>query len=114
MLHHGGFHAQRAAQNKEAQTSRFFSALWGSAFFALALFPMYVPLVLTLIRFPWFGVRHCKVLHANILGSSLAAGTLALKITVDAETVLFAIQDIFTQGLLGYWLILSCDSSPGM
>ncbi|KAJ5175729.1 uncharacterized protein N7482_001606 [Penicillium canariense] len=85
MLHHAGFHAQRAAQNKDAQTRRFFGALSGSAFVAFALFPI-----------------------------SLAAGSLALKISVDTETVLLAIQDIFTQGILGYWLVLAHDSSPNI
>lgn len=42
MLHHAGFHAQRAAQNKDALMRRFFGAYSGTAFFALALFPMYV------------------------------------------------------------------------
>lgn len=46
--------------------------------------------------------------------SVLAAGALAMKLSVDAETVLFAVQDIFTQGLVGYWLLLAHDSSPGM
>lgn len=46
--------------------------------------------------------------------SALAAGCLALKISVDTETVVFAIYDIFTQGLLGYWLILAHDSAQGM
>lgn len=53
---------------------------------------------------------------ANLLWcfSALAAGSLALKISVDVETVLYAIQDIFTQGLLGYWLLLAHDSTQGM
>lgn len=46
--------------------------------------------------------------------STLAAGALAMKLSVDAETVLFAVLDIFTQGLVGYWLLLAHDSSPGM
>lgn len=46
--------------------------------------------------------------------SSLAAGALALKLSVDTETILFAVLDIFTQGILGYWLLLTHDSSPGM
>lgn len=41
-LHHGGFHAQRAARNKEAGVQRFFTALSGSGFIAFALYPMYV------------------------------------------------------------------------
>jgi hypothetical protein len=48
------------------------------------------------------------------LFSSVAAGTLALKLSVDTETILFAIQDIFTQGILGYFLLLAHDSSAGM
>ncbi|KAJ5698079.1 Rhodopsin archaeal/bacterial/fungal [Penicillium macrosclerotiorum] len=85
MLHHGGFHAQRAVQNKDDPTRRFFTSLSGSFFAVFALFPI-----------------------------SLAAGALALKASVDAETVILAIVDIFTQGLLGYWLLLSHDSTPGI
>ncbi|KAJ5658933.1 Opsin [Penicillium longicatenatum] len=85
MLHHAGFHAQRAAQNKDSMTRRFFGAYSGSAFFALALFPI-----------------------------AFAAGTLALKISVDTETILYAVQDIFTQGLLSYWLVVSHDSAQGI
>jgi bacteriorhodopsin len=85
LVHHGGFHAQRAAGNKDVRTKRFFAALSGLAFFAFALFPI-----------------------------SLAAGSLALKISVDVETVLLAIQDIFTQGLLGYWLLVQHDSAQGI
>ncbi|CEJ55022.1 opsin [Penicillium brasilianum] len=85
MLHHGGFHAQRAARNKDTRISRFFGAFSGSGFVAFALFPI-----------------------------ALAAGSLALKISVDVETVLFAIQDIFTQGILGYWLLLSHDNAQGV
>jgi bacteriorhodopsin len=40
MLHHVGFHAQRAAQNKDAQTRRFFGALSGSSLAVFALYPM--------------------------------------------------------------------------
>ena len=49
-----------------------------------------------------------------MLGSSLAAGALALRLSVDTETVLFAIQDVFTQGILGYWLLFTHESSSGM
>lgn len=49
-----------------------------------------------------------------MLGSSLAAGALALKLSVDTETILFAIQDVFTQGVLGYWLLLAHESASGM
>jgi ABC-type cobalt transport system substrate-binding protein len=47
-------------------------------------------------------------------GSSLAAGALALKLSVDTETILFAVQDVFTQGILGYFLLLAHDNSAGM
>jgi hypothetical protein len=46
--------------------------------------------------------------------STLAAGPLALKMSFDSEIVLFAILDIFTQALLGYWIIIAHDGSPGM
>ncbi|KAJ5109618.1 hypothetical protein N7532_002263 [Penicillium argentinense] len=85
VLHHGGFHAHRASLNKDAQTRRFFGALAGSTLTVFALFPI-----------------------------ALAAGPLALKLSVDTETVIFAVQDIFTQGLIGYWLLLAHDSSPGI
>lgn len=49
-----------------------------------------------------------------ILSSSLASGALALKLSVDAETILFAIMDIMMQGILGYWLVLAHDSVHGM
>jgi len=42
VLHQGGFHAQRAAQNKDAQLRRFFGAFSGSTLAVFALFPMYV------------------------------------------------------------------------
>ncbi|KAJ5782034.1 Opsin [Penicillium paradoxum] len=85
VIHHVGFHAQRAARGKDAQTRRFFGSVSGSAIAVLALFPI-----------------------------SLAAGALALRLSVDTETILFAVQDVFTQGILGYWLLFAHDSSPGI
>jgi bacteriorhodopsin len=40
VIHHIGFHAQRAAKAKDARTRRFFGAISGSAIVVLALFPM--------------------------------------------------------------------------
>lgn len=40
VVHHAGFHAHRAVNNKDAQTRKFFSAVASSAIVALALFPM--------------------------------------------------------------------------
>jgi bacteriorhodopsin len=48
------------------------------------------------------------------LNSSIAAGSLALKVSVDTETILYAVLDIFTQGIVGYWLLLTHDTSPGL
>jgi len=48
-----------------------------------------------------------------IVFSSVAAGALALQLSVDTETILFAIQDIFTQGILGYFILLAHDNSAG-
>ncbi|KAJ5201397.1 uncharacterized protein N7498_006060 [Penicillium cinerascens] len=84
-LHHAGFHAQRATQNKDAKLRRFFGAFSGSTLVMFALYPI-----------------------------SIAAGSLALKLSVDTETVLFAVLDIFTQGIVGYWLLLTHDTSPGL
>lgn len=53
------------------------------------------------------------VFHANDDCSALAAGALALKISLDTETVLFAILDIFSQGVFGYWIIMAHDSAVG-
>ncbi|KAH8690082.1 putative opsin [Talaromyces proteolyticus] len=39
----------------------------------------------------------------------LAASPLAHKISVDAEVVAWAVHDILTQGIFGYWLILAHD-----
>ncbi|OKL63044.1 hypothetical protein UA08_01216 [Talaromyces atroroseus] len=41
----------------------------------------------------------------------LAASPLSHRISVDAETVAWAIHDILTQGLFGYWLLVGHDSS---
>lgn len=85
VIHHVGFHAQKAAKGKDAQTRRFFGSISGSAIAMLALFPI-----------------------------SLAAGALALRLSVDTETILFAIQDVFTQGVLGYWLLFAHESTSGI
>jgi hypothetical protein len=45
--------------------------------------------------------------------STLAAGALALKVGITAETVLFAIHDIIIQGILGYWLVIANDAATG-
>lgn len=41
----------------------------------------------------------------------LAASPVSGRISVDAETVTWAFQDILTQGLFGYWLLVAHDRS---
>ncbi|EAW10978.1 opsin family protein [Aspergillus clavatus NRRL 1] len=84
-VYHVGINGGKAANNKDAQTRRFFASLSGVTLLVKALYPI-----------------------------ALAAGPLALKMNVNTETVIFAVFDIFTQGLLGYWLIIAHDSSPGI
>ncbi|KAE8147775.1 hypothetical protein BDV25DRAFT_168874 [Aspergillus avenaceus] len=84
-VYHVGVHGSRAAVNRDAQTKRFFGTVAGVGLLVKVLFPV-----------------------------ALAAGALALKINIDAETIVFAIHDIFLQGILGYWLILAHDASPGI
>lgn len=50
---------------------------------------------------------------ADLCRSTLAAGALSLKLSLDTETILFAILDIFSQGILGYWLLIAHDSAIG-
>lgn len=45
------------------------------------------------------------------LRSAVASSPLARKISVDAEIILFAIVDVLTQGVMGFWLIVGHDSS---
>ncbi|GFF44312.1 opsin-1 [Aspergillus udagawae] len=84
-VYHVAINGGKAANNKDAQTRRFFAALSSVTLVVKVLYPV-----------------------------ALAAGPLALKMNVDSEAVVFAIYDIFTQGLLGYWLILAHDSAQGI
>ncbi|OJJ51756.1 hypothetical protein ASPZODRAFT_88482 [Penicilliopsis zonata CBS 506.65] len=81
LAHHIILHGQRAANNKDVQTKRFYGSMASVSLLVKVLYPI-----------------------------ALAAGALDLKISLDTETVLFAILDIFAQGLLGYWLLLAHDS----
>ncbi|GAB1198599.1 hypothetical protein APSETT444_007925 [Aspergillus pseudonomiae] len=84
-VYHVGVNGGRAAVNKDAQTKRFFGTVSGVSLLIKALFPV-----------------------------AIAAGALALKINIDAETIIFAIHDIFLQGIIGYWLIFAHDAAPGI
>ncbi|KAJ5605259.1 hypothetical protein N7510_010413, partial [Penicillium lagena] len=85
VIHHAGFHAAHAARNKDAQTKRFFGSFAAVGLLVYALYPI-----------------------------SLASGALALKLSVDTETILFAIMDVMMQGILGYWLLLAHESVRGL
>ncbi|KAH8429075.1 opsin family protein [Aspergillus melleus] len=80
-----GVNGGKAAKRKDVQTKRFFGAFSGVALLVKALYPI-----------------------------ALAAGPLALKVNVDSESILFAVYDIIQQGILGYWLLIAHDSSPGI
>ncbi|PYH43634.1 opsin family protein [Aspergillus saccharolyticus JOP 1030-1] len=84
-VYHISVNGARAASNKDNQTRKFFGTISGVTLLVKVLFPV-----------------------------TIAAGALALKINVDLETILFAIYDIFSQGLIGYWLIIAHDSAPGI
>ncbi|PLB37569.1 opsin family protein [Aspergillus candidus] len=78
-----GVNGSRAARRKDPQTKRLFGSMAGATLLVRALYPV-----------------------------AIAGGALALKLGVDTESVLFAILDIFNQGIVGYWLLLSHDSTP--
>ncbi|KAL5332838.1 hypothetical protein BJX70DRAFT_404182 [Aspergillus crustosus] len=84
VVYHIGIKGTRAASNRDTHTRRLFSGIATVALFAKALYPI-----------------------------TLAAGALSLKVGLTAETILFAIQDIIVQGILGYWLVIANDAATG-
>lgn len=102
-----GVHGTRAASNKDTQRKRFYSSLMGVTLLVRVLFPMCVPITTI---FPFICSLNSET---DAYSSTIAAGSLSLKLGLDAETVLFAIQDIFLQGILGYWLLIAHDSAIG-
>lgn len=83
-VYHVGIHGSRAASSKDSQRRRFYGTLAGVTLLVKVLYPI-----------------------------ALAAGGISFKMNVDAETVLFAILDIFAQGILGYWILIAHDSAAG-
>ncbi|KAL1994449.1 hypothetical protein VTN49DRAFT_1919 [Thermomyces lanuginosus] len=77
-----GFNGNRAVRRRSNQTQTFYSA------FVTA-----------------------KLLAVVLLLIAVASSPLARKISVDAEIILFAIVDVLTQGVMGFWLIVGHDSS---
>ncbi|PTU22099.1 hypothetical protein P175DRAFT_0492702 [Aspergillus ochraceoroseus IBT 24754] len=84
VVYHIGVRGSRAASNRDGPTRRLFGAIAFVALLAKVLYPI-----------------------------ALAAGALALKTTIDAETIIFAIQDILVQGIIAYWLVIANDASSG-
>jgi bacteriorhodopsin len=76
------FNGRRAISNKSQQTQRFFATIALTALVVTALYPII-----------------------------LAASPLAHKISLDAEVIVWAVLDILTQGVFGYWLLLTLDNS---
>lgn len=82
VAYHVLFNGRRAVANKSQQTQRFFGSIALTALVITALYPII-----------------------------LAASPLAHKISLDAEVIAWAILDILTQGIFGYWLLLTLDNS---
>ncbi|KAK2767719.1 hypothetical protein FQN54_003877 [Arachnomyces sp. PD_36] len=80
-----GYRGRRAVANKNAQTRRFFSTLTSYSLILLLIYPII-----------W------------------AAGTLARKISVDSEIIVFLILDVLSQGIFGYWILFAHDRSPAL
>ncbi|KAL2010848.1 hypothetical protein VTN00DRAFT_3566 [Thermoascus crustaceus] len=85
VVHQIAFNGRRAASVKDSQTRRFFGSIGG---FVLVVFALY-PII-------------------------LATSSLAHRVSIDTEIVAFAVLDILTQGIFGYWLLVSHDSSPSI
>lgn len=63
-----------------------------------------------------FSLLHILRMESKLtdLYSILATSSLAHRVSIDTEIVAFAVLDILTQGIFGYWLLVSHDSSPSM
>ncbi|OJJ34479.1 hypothetical protein ASPWEDRAFT_42481 [Aspergillus wentii DTO 134E9] len=85
LIYQVGIHGSKAVSNKDTQTRRFFGSYVGVTLLVKVLYPI-----------------------------AIAAGSLSLKMNIDGESVLFAIYDIFTQGILGYWLLIAHNSASGV
>jgi len=80
-----GFNGRRAACNKHQRTQQFFRSLTAAILVVTALYPII-----------------------------LAVSPLAHRINIDAEVVAWAIQDILSQGIFGFWLLLTLDNSEAI
>ncbi|KAK2733668.1 hypothetical protein FQN57_002065 [Myotisia sp. PD_48] len=76
-----GYQGRRSTLAKDQQTRRFYSSIAGFSLIVLLVYPII-----------W------------------AASSNARKMSVDAEIIVYAILDILSQAVFGYWLIVSHDS----
>jgi bacteriorhodopsin len=75
------FNGHRSVSNRSQQIQRFFRSITGVTLLITALYPII-----------------------------LAASPLAHKVNLDAEVVAWALLDILTQAVFGYWLLLTHDN----
>ncbi|EEP77523.1 opsin 1 protein [Uncinocarpus reesii 1704] len=81
ILYHTGFHGRRATLAKDNQTRAFYSSIAGYFLVLLLIYPII-----------W------------------AASSNTRRMSVDAEIIIYAILDVLSQGVFGYWLLVSHDS----
>ncbi|KAL1961642.1 hypothetical protein VTN77DRAFT_1357 [Rasamsonia byssochlamydoides] len=81
VIYQVGFNGSRASTQRNQQTQRFFGSFSGATLLVMALYPII-----------------------------LAASPLAHRLTLDSETIVWAILDILTQAVFGFWLLLTHDS----
>ncbi|KAL1956077.1 hypothetical protein VTO42DRAFT_7672 [Malbranchea cinnamomea] len=75
------FRGRRATLAKDQQTRKFYSSIAGFSMVVLLIYPII-----------W------------------AASSNARRMTVDTEIIIYAILDVLSQGVFGYWLLVSHDS----
>lgn len=76
------FNGRRASQTKDNRTRKFYASIAGYFLVVLLIYPII-----------W------------------AASSNTRRMSVDAEIVVYAILDVLSQGILGYWLLVSHDSA---
>ncbi|KAI1914177.1 hypothetical protein LOZ61_002355 [Ophidiomyces ophidiicola] len=81
IAYHVGFHGRKATLQKDNQTRAFYSSIAGYFLVLLLIYPIV-----------W------------------AASSNTRRMSVDAEIIVYAILDVLSQGVLGYWLVVSHDS----
>ncbi|KAI1940471.1 hypothetical protein LOZ66_002065 [Ophidiomyces ophidiicola] len=81
IAYHVGFHGRKATSQKDNQTRAFYSSIAGYFLVLLLIYPIV-----------W------------------AASSNTRRISVDAEIIVYSILDVLSQGVLGYWLVVSHDS----